>query len=121
LRLLHLPIEIQQLIEKEELSLGHAKVLLALATPESQIRLAKQIVAGQLSVRDAEQFVEREARKGRKRGRSLRHRVASDVEQQLQKRLGTRVNIVRRGRGGQIIIHFFSGEELDGLLEALLN
>ncbi len=121
LRLLHLPFEVQQLIEKEELSIGHAKVLLSLSDPGAQLRLARQIVTGRLSVRDAEKLVQREAMKGRRRGGSARHSPASDLEQQLQKRLGTRVNIVRKGSGGRIVIHFFSWEELDGLLESLLK
>jgi len=47
--------------------------------------------------------------------------LRSDLEERLQKRLGTRVDVQKGRRGGNIIIHYFSPEELDGVVEQLLN
>lgn len=121
LRLLNLPPEIQNLIESGQLSTGHAKVLLGLENPDTQIRLARRIVEDHLSVRDIEQMLASEAR-GRQRARRSRTQPPTlDVEQRLQKRLGTRVNIVQGRRRGKIVIHFFSAAELDRLVEILVN
>lgn len=69
LRLTSLPAEVQHMIETDQLSTGHAKVILGLVTPAAQISLAAQIVSEQLSVRDAERMVQghAEAKKAGKR------------------------------------------------------
>lgn len=121
LRLMSLPHEVQQMVESDQLSTGHAKVILGLVTAEAQLNLAQQIVKDQLSVREAEQLVQAhvEARKPGKR--PMRVPLRSDLEERLQKRLGTRVDVQKRRRGGKIVIHYFSPEELDGVVERLLN
>jgi hypothetical protein len=59
---------------------------------------------------------------GKKRvAKELRRTPWSDVEERLQKRLGTKVLIQKGKRGGKIVIHYFSPPELDGILETLLN
>ncbi|MEW6245800.1 MAG: ParB/RepB/Spo0J family partition protein [Nitrospirota bacterium] len=121
LRLLNLPPEVQSLIESGQLSTGHAKVLLGLENPDTQVRLARQIVGDHLSVREVEEILASEAQSRRRSRRSRIQPPTSDIEQRLQKRLGTRVNIVQGRRRGKIIIHFFSAAELDGLVETLLN
>ena len=55
-RLLHLPIEVQHLIETDQLSAGHAKVILGLASPAEQLRVAHLVVSRNLSVRETEKF-----------------------------------------------------------------
>jgi ParB family chromosome partitioning protein len=121
LRLTSLPAEVQHMIETDQLSTGHAKVILGLMTPAAQISAATQIVSGQLSVREAEQLVQghAEAKKGGKR--PVRAPLRSDLEERLQKCLGTRVDVQKGRRGGKIVIHYFSPEELDGVVERLLN
>src|SRR6185369_8382379 len=59
LRLLKLPIEIQKMVEDEELSMGHARAILAIESPEQQIDFAKEIIDNGLSVRDTEQLVKK--------------------------------------------------------------
>jgi ParB family chromosome partitioning protein len=120
-RLVNLPPEVQGLVESGDITTGHAKVILGLHGPETQIRLAKQIVQGGLSVRQAEQEAARAARPGKAR-RPLRIPAAyPDLEERLRKRLGTRVNIVKNRRGGKIVVQYFSTEELDRLVEILLE
>ena len=120
-RLIQLPLEIQQLIESNQLSMGHAKVILGLPGQNEQLRVAQLVVSKALSVRETEKFIEASLT-GKKRGtKELRRTPWSDVEERLQKRLGTKVIIQKGKRGGKIVIHYFSPPELDGILETLLN
>ena len=121
LRLLSLSQEVQQLVETNQLSAGHAKVILGLMTPEAQINLAQQIIKDHLSVREAERLVQMHAEARNPGKRTPRVRLRSDLEERLQKRFGTRVDIEKHRRGGKIIIHYFSPEELGGVVERLLN
>ena len=120
-RLINLPSEIQQLIETNQLSMGHAKVILGLPGQNEQLRVAQRVVSRALSVRETEKLVE-SSPVAKKRGtKELRRTPWSDVEERLQKRLGTKVIIQKGRRGGKIVIHYFSPPELDGILETLLN
>jgi ParB family chromosome partitioning protein len=120
-RLINLPSEIQQLIESNQLSMGHAKVILSLPGPREQLRVAQLVISKALSVRGTEKLIE-SSLTGKKRGaKELRRTPWSDVEERLQKRLGTKVMIQKGKRGGKIVIHYFSPPELDGILEMLLN
>ena len=120
-RLINLPSEIQQLIESNQLSMGHAKVILGLPGPREQLRVAQIVISKALSVRGTEKLIE-PSLTGKKRGtKELRRTPWSDVEERLQKRLGTKVMIQKGKRGGKIVIHYFSPPELDGILEILLN
>lgn len=120
-RLINLPSEIQQLIETNQISMGHAKVILGLHEQNEQLRVARLVVSNVLSVRETEKLIE-SASVAKKRGTKVLQRTPwSDVEQRLQKRLGTKVIIQKGKRGGKIVIHYFSPPELDGILEALLN
>ena len=120
-RLINLPSEIQQLIETNQLSIGHAKVILGLPSKNEQLRVAQLVVSQVLSVRETEKLIE-SSPVAKKRGtKELRRTPWSDVEERLQKRLGTKVIIQKGRRGGKIVIHYFSAPELDGILETLLN
>jgi ParB family chromosome partitioning protein len=121
LRLMTLPIEIQELIETDQLSTGHAKVILGLVAPDAQMQLARRILQAQLSVREAERLLQHQAVGRRGAKRVARPPARSDLEERLQKRLGTRVHIEKGRRGGKIIIQYFSPEELDGIMERILN
>ena len=120
-RLLNLPADVQQLIETEQLSLGHAKVILGLADSTEQSRFAHVVVTKGLSVREAEHLLESAVLPKKRRSHTVRSATLSDVESRLQKRLGTKVTIVNGRRGGKIVVHYFSASELDGILETLLQ
>ena len=120
-RLIQLPSEVQQMIETNQLSMGHAKVILGIPGQNEQLKVAKLVLANGLSVRETEKLIE-SSPVAKKRGiKELRRTPWSDVEERLQKRLGTKVMIQNGRRGGKIVIHYFSPPELDGILEALLN
>jgi len=121
LRLLALPKEVQQFIESGALSLGHAKVLAGISSPSTQLQLAKRIVSGRLSVRQAEQFVA-----GKKSGGSGKHPKTEPnkfhhLEDQLRKHFGTKVKVQTGTRGGQLVIQYYSEEELDRITALILE
>ncbi len=121
LRLLALPKEVQQFIESEALSLGHAKVLGGISTPNTQLQIAKRIVAEQLSVRQTEQLVA-----GQKSGGSVKHAKTEPnkfhhLEDQLRKHFGTKVQVKAAAKGGQLVIHYYSDEELDRVSAIILE
>jgi len=120
-RLMNLHPEVQGMIEVGTISAGHAKVLLGLESPESQLRIAKMTAGHGLSVREVEKLVNSSIG-GKKRVRkSAPTSPWTDLESRLQKRLGTKVTIESRGQGGKIMIHYFSPQELDGLTDQLLS
>ena len=120
LRLLNLPNEIKELIESMKLSVGHAKVLLALVRPELQVKLAKRIMAGQLSVRQAEQVIASESRTGRATPAGRRVTAYPDLEEKLRKRFGTKVVIHKGRKGGRLEIHYYEPADLDRLVDMIL-
>ena len=120
-RLINLPSEIQQLIETNQLSMGHAKVILGLPSQNEQLRVAKLVVSKVLSVRETEKLIESSPVAKKRVANELPRTPWSDVEERLQKRLGTKVVIQKGRRGGKIVIHYFSPPELDGIIETLLN
>ncbi len=120
-RLINLPSEIQQLIETNQLSMGHAKVILGLPDQSEQLRVAQLVVSKALSVRGTEKLIESSPVVKKRGAKELRRTPWSDVEERLQKRFGTKVVIQKGKRGGKIIIHYFSPPELDGILETLLH
>jgi len=120
-RLIQLPSEVQQLIESNQLSMGHAKVILGLSDQNEQLRVAQLVVSKVLSVRETEKLIESSPITKKRGAKELRRTPWSDVEERLQKRLGTKVLIQKGRRGGKIVIHYFSPLELDGILETLLR
>jgi ParB family chromosome partitioning protein len=120
-RLMNLPSEIQQLIETNQLSMGHAKVILGLPGQNEQLRVSQLVVSKALSVRETEKLVGSSPVAKKRRTKELQRTPWSEVEERLQKRLGTKVIIQKGRRGGKIVIHYFSPPELDGILEKLLN
>lgn len=121
LRLLNLHPDVQQLVEAGTLSAGHAKALLGITLPEKQSKFAMIVADKGLSVRETEKLVETSPSEKRRRKAPLPNSEWSEVEARLQKRLGTRVTIAPSGKGGKIIIQYFSAPELDGIIEQLLS
>ncbi|HET8721224.1 MAG TPA: ParB/RepB/Spo0J family partition protein, partial [Nitrospira sp.] len=120
-RLMNLPPEVHQLIESGQLSAGHAKVILGLTNPAEQLRVANLVVTRNLSVRETEKILAASAIARKRNTKELRRSPLLDVEERLQKRLGTKVSVLNGKRGGKVVIHYFSPAELDGILEQLLQ
>ena len=119
LRLLKLPAAVRASLEDGSLTAGHARALLALPSAADQEKLAKEFVRRGLSVRMAEVRVAALAAGGPKKKRKDRRVDADtrDAELRLQRALGTKIEIVRRRRGGEVRVFFYSEEELIRLFE----
>ena len=120
LRLLKLAVPVREALENGEITAGHARALLALPSAADQEQLAKEVVRRGLSVRATEARVldfQRGAAK-KKKTRAV-DADTRDAELRLARAIGTRVVIVRKRRGGEVRISFFSEEELIGLFERL--
>ncbi len=120
-RLNQLHPEIQQLVETGSLSTGHAKAILGLSSPEDQLRVGKVAASTALSVRETEKLVARSLEGKKRHAKPGRNSSWADLEARLQKRLGTKVTIQPQKQGGKLVIHYFSKEELDGVVEILLG
>lgn len=117
LRLLKLPEDVQHEVAIGAISMGHARAVVALDDPALVRRAVGQILGRRLSVRDTEALVKRlqEPEKApREHKPDVHTRHAEDV---LKLALGTRVRIVRSGKGGRIEIDFVSEEELNRIYE----
>jgi ParB family chromosome partitioning protein len=124
LRLLKLPEEVQLLLAEHRLSMGHARAVLGLATPEEQIEVAEKAAAQGLSVRQVEALVQDRTsgrpRKGHNKDAVLDPNVRAAVEE-LERALGTRVRIVESSdQRGRIEIEYFSQAELDRLFHHMV-
>jgi ParB family chromosome partitioning protein len=119
LRLLKLPPAVREKVRDGSLSAGHARALLALASPDDQVSVAEEIVRRALSVRQTESRIQALTAGTRVTRPQRRDPFTRDAEEKLSRRLGTRVHIRRRRRGGSIDIAFSSEEELIGLFERL--
>jgi ParB family chromosome partitioning protein len=123
LRLLDLPAEIKQMLVDGQLTMGHARAILALPTDELRRKLANRAMAGRLSVREVERFVRQYLTANDQRKITARTRPAhiQDLESRLSKELGTNVAIETRknGKCGRITIEFHSLEEFDRILQQI--
>jgi len=119
-RLLKLPKVIQQDLIEDRLSMGHARVLAGLKSPEEQKTLRDLILKRSLSVRQTEALVtKKEGTRPRGSVKEEEEYYYRSLTENLRRSLGTKVDIRKRGKKGRIIIYFYSDEELDRLLEHL--
>ena len=118
MRLVNLSSEVQELLFRGDLEMGHARALLGLEG-QDQLQAARRVVAGGYTVRQTETLVNNWHRspvaKVAERGDADVHRLEED----LGERLGTRVELRSRRRGGQLIIHYSDLEVLEGIIERI--
>jgi ParB family chromosome partitioning protein len=120
LRLLKLPIKIQQDVIDSSLSMGHARLLAGLKTSEDQWTLRNTIIKRGLSVRQSEALAKRGTGSTNKKvTESVKDHYLQSLEDNLKRSLGTKVEIRKRGKKGTVVLHFYSDDELDRLLELL--
>jgi ParB family chromosome partitioning protein len=112
-RLLQLPQEVQREIERGTLSAGHARALVNAGPEAAKIKLAREVVARRLSVRETEKLAKRHVR-------PLADVEVRAAEQRLTEALGTRVRLhSRRAGAGKIEIEYYSLEGLNALIDRL--
>jgi ParB family chromosome partitioning protein len=126
LRLLRLPDDLQELLQKGKLSTGHARALLGTEHVDVQRRLARKIIEQDLSVRATERLVrqtlEPRERKTTARSQALDPNVRA-AETKLRRHFGTQVRIVQGegSSGGKIELEFYNASDLDRLYTLLLK
>jgi ParB family chromosome partitioning protein len=129
LRLLKLPADVQELMQRRLLSEGHGRALLAIEDEREMSRLAREVVAHGWSVREVEALVRGEA-PDKPRGKMMKKPVgqrpatadARRVEEALRKRLGTDVRLTAKRRGrGLLSLSYYSNDDLARLLEIILG
>jgi ParB family chromosome partitioning protein len=122
LRLLKLPDAVQKALADEQISEGHARALLGLNSPQGQIAALQSIIGHDLNVRQTEELVRKMT--GHKPEPQPEKEPEPEIlalEERLRNRLSTRVTLHHGKKGGTITIHYFSDEELDGLIKQLLR
>jgi len=130
LRLLTLPLPVRELVQQDRLTAGHARAVLSLSGEKEQLALAREIVDGDLSVREAERRARRvrdgdtggASRAGTSRGgRKAEDPVARRAATLLGRSLGTGVEVRLKGKeSGEIRIPFHDADDFERILRRLL-
>ena len=118
-RLLKLPPDVREHIGAGALSMGHARAILGVPDEAAQRRVAREVIAKSLSVRDTEALVKKTAEPPAPKEEPQKDVHTRAAEDRLRFALGTRVRIARRGKGGRIEIDFANEDELHRLFEQL--
>lgn len=128
LRLLALPLELRSLLTEKLISVGHAKVILSVVGASKQIELAKRTIEKGLSVRALEaeaKNVTKNSDKAEKPqqqgalGHDLAGKLAAELADQLQKALGTKVEIKYKSGKGSVELYFYTDDQLTQIYEKL--
>jgi ParB family chromosome partitioning protein len=118
-RLLRLPQEVRANVAANALTMGHARALLGLTDENDQLRLARDVVARSLSVRETEALIRKASAPAGATPETTADVHPRAAEDKLRLALGTRTRIVRKCKGGRIEIDFTSEDELQRIYELL--
>jgi ParB family transcriptional regulator, chromosome partitioning protein len=122
LRLLKLPTSVLQALTDCLISEGHARVLLALSTVQAQSAALQTITQRGLNVRQAEELVRKlTGQKPAHAGKPALPPEISALEERVRDYLGTKVSLTRSRKGGTLVIHYYSDEELTSLVDRILR
>ncbi len=122
IRLLKLPDTVKAALAEGKISEGHARALLALTSPQSQAAALNTILKNSLSVRQTEELVRNLG--GTKTPRPTKQDTSPEIkaiEERLRNVLGTKVTLRHGKNGGSLVIHYYSDEELETLLEQIMK
>lgn len=119
LRLLNLDPQIQKLIINEKLSEGHGRALLGIENKALRVEVANKAVANKLNVREIEKIANATPKKKKEKKPVLNDQEFKFVENELAKKLGTKVKITRSSKKGKILIEYYSLEGLNRIIEII--
>ena len=121
LRLLNLPKQVRQGVEEGKITMGHARALLGLEDAKQIEGVFRTLLHRGLSVRQVEALVRRKikAKNRRSRGTRVVDPEIDHIEEELMRKLGTRVRVLASGGHGKIEIEFYSNDDLTRILEAI--
>ena len=121
LRLLRLPDGVKKLLASGQLSMGHARAILAVSPAKKQEQLAERVVRRNLNVRQTEMLAAESSPKAAVEPEKEKDIFTRDAEDKLARTLRSKVEIDRKRRGGVIHIRFGSEEELIRLVDELMG
>jgi ParB family chromosome partitioning protein len=122
LRLLKLPSEVQQALAGGQISEGHARALLGLPSSQAQTAALQTILKKELTVRQTEALVRLlVGQKPASPPKVSKPPEIEEIEAKLRQSLGTKVSLNQHRKGGTLVIHYYSDEELTTLVEQLLR
>lgn len=123
-RLLDLPLEIQQAVNEGHLTEGHARPLLSLTAPEMQKEVMGTVMKLGLNVRQTEELVRKRLAVSKPSPRPQKRQPPElrALQEQFRQSLGTKVDVEKNPKGqGKIVIHFYSDEELQAIFETIVR
>ena len=123
LRLLNLSDKVMELVEKGELSAGHARALVSVNDEAKQLELANQVIKNSLSVRKIEQLCSNlnKEKKGSETENKNKIDYAAEAANELSKVLGRKVKIIDSGKNGRIELEFYNADDREALITQLKN
>ena len=125
LRILKLPREVVDMIQKDLLSFGHAKVLASLKDREKCLRVANEVVANKLSVRETEKLSKKSYKASEKKeneGNQYFQEKLDQYRQKLEQKTGYHFNVKSNKKGGgQVVLNFNNEAEFNDIYEFLLK
>ncbi|MGE5426034.1 MAG: ParB/RepB/Spo0J family partition protein [Bacillota bacterium] len=117
LRLLDLPLEMQEALSSGRITEAHAKYLLGIDNPGKQMVLFRKIINQNLSV--AQTHDETKRMGGTKSAKIVANYADQDREEKLRTYFGTKAKIIRSRRGGRVLLEFYSDEELGNIMDKI--
>jgi len=122
LRLLRLPDRAKRALLEERITEGHARAVLMLDDEGKQDLVVSTIIGKHLSVRQTEELVRRLQSQTRRASRQRRRSPETEaLEAEFREALGTRVDLYRSSKGGRLVVHFYSEEDLQTLYDRLVG
>lgn len=124
MRLLMLAPQVMEMVEKGELSAGHARAILTVSEPSKQLAAANEIIRKNYSVRKAEQLaakIFRESQQTKEESSEINVDYAAEVSNELSKKFGRKVRLIEGKRNGKIEIEFYGADDREALIEKLLK
>lgn len=119
IRLLNLSNEIQEMLIKGKLSIGHAKVILSITDNDKQNYIAKRIVEKNLNVRDTEKLIKQTSSKKKKK--QYEDEYIKEIEDNFCRFFGTKVKILNGNKRGKIFIEYYGEDDLTRMAELIIN
>ena len=122
LRLLKLPMEVKDALLQGQITEGHARAMLRLQSERAQLDILKAVLKGGLNVRQTEEVVRRMAKEP-KPETSVVERPPEEktLEDKFRQALGTKVSLTRSGKGGRLVIYYYSEEELQAIYDLIVR
>jgi ParB family transcriptional regulator, chromosome partitioning protein len=122
MRLLKLPEKVQQALRSGLISEGHARCLLGLQAEPAQLSVLQTIVQKELNVRQTEALVQKlNGQKAATPKKPVYYTQVKEIEENLREVLGTRVTLNYTPKGGSVVIHYYSDEELNSIIQKISN